>query len=67
MMRFNELKPGERFYVLDTPKVDKYTSLSVFLRYGSDSKKRLHNANAIDIRTEKEYEFVGDEKVKVQP
>lgn len=63
-MIFNEIKSGEMFHVLDIPKVDKYTPLSVFLRYGPDSKKRLNNANAIDLNTGKEYEFEGDENVE---
>lgn len=63
-MLFSELSSGETFCVLDIPKVDKYTALSVFQRYGPNSKKRLLNANAIDVSTGKEYEFTGDENVE---
>lgn len=63
-MKFSEVKPLHTFCVLDTPKVDKYTALSVFQKYGPNSKKRFQNANAIDVGTEKEYEFTGDENVE---
>lgn len=64
-MLFNEIKPGERFHILDIPKVDKYTALSVFKKYGEyDQEKRFDNANAIDLDTGREYEFDGDENVE---
>ncbi len=64
-MRFSELKPGEKFHVLDIPKVDKYTPLSVFKKYGKyDQEKRVLNANAIDVDTGREYEFEGDANVR---
>lgn len=63
-MKFSEVSPGETFCVLDIPKVDKYTALSVFQKYGPSSKKRCSNANAIDMGTGKEYEFTRDENVE---
>lgn len=64
-MKFSEIKAGQTFCVLDIPKVDKYTPLSVFKKYGEhDQEKRLLNANAIDVDTGREYEFDGDKNVR---
>lgn len=65
-MKFNELKPREKFHILDIPKVFRYTPLSVFKKYSEhDQEKRFLNANAIDLGTGIEYILVTDKNVKL--